>query len=41
VHKSLDEFIESKPPSFFRSEIRQLPEKWQKCIETEGDCFED
>jgi len=40
VKKSLDEFIESKP-LFFRSGIRQLLEKWQKCIETERGYFED
>jgi len=41
MQKSPDEFIESKSPSFFQSGIRQLPERWQKCIETEGDYFED
>lgn len=41
VEKSLDEFINSKPPSFFRSGIRQLPERWKKCIDSEGDYFED
>ncbi|EFN78187.1 hypothetical protein EAI_08161, partial [Harpegnathos saltator] len=30
-----------KPPSFLRSGIRQLPERWQKCVENEGDYFED
>jgi len=30
--------MESKP-SFFWSEIRQLSERWQKCVETE-DYFE-
>jgi hypothetical protein len=27
VQKSIDDFIESKPPSFFREGIRQLPER--------------
>jgi len=41
VKKSIDEFIESKSPSFFRSGIRKLAERWQKCVESEGDYFED
>ncbi|EFN78116.1 Histone-lysine N-methyltransferase SETMAR, partial [Harpegnathos saltator] len=36
VRKSIDDFIESKPPSFFRSGIPKLPERWQKCVESEG-----
>lgn len=41
VKKSIDEFFESELPSFFRSGIRKLAERWQKCIESEGDYFED
>ena len=41
VEKSLDEFINSKPPPFFRSGIRQLPERWKPCINGEEDYFED
>jgi transposase len=40
VEKSLDKFINSKLPSFFRSGIRQLPERWKKCIDSEGDYFQ-
>ena len=41
IEKSLVDFIDSKPPFFFRSGIRQLPERWRKCVESEGDYFED
>jgi histone-lysine N-methyltransferase SETMAR len=41
IEKSLDEFIALTPTSFFRSGIRQLPERWQKCVQSEGDYFED
>ena len=41
VDKSIDDFINSKPPSFFRSGFRQLPERWQKCVESNGDYFEN
>ncbi|CAK9803683.1 Mariner Mos1 transposase [Anthophora quadrimaculata] len=40
VGKSINEFIQSKPPSFYRNGIRQLPEKWKKCVESNGDYFE-
>ncbi|EFN81193.1 hypothetical protein EAI_13128, partial [Harpegnathos saltator] len=39
VRKSIDDFIKSKPPSFFRSGIQKLPERWQKCVESKGDYF--
>lgn len=41
VEKNIVEFIDSKQPSFFRSGIRQLPERWQKCVESKEDYFED
>ena len=39
VRKSIHDFIKSKPSSFFRNWIRELPERWQKCIESEEDYF--
>lgn len=40
IRKWLDDFIASKPMSFFRQGIRQLPERWQKVIENQGKYFE-
>lgn len=39
VQKSISNYIESKSPSFFRTGIRQLPEKWLQCIDNNGDYF--
>lgn len=41
VQKSLKKFIDSKSPSFFLTGIQQLPEKWLKCINNDGDYFPD
>lgn len=41
VQKSMSIYIDSKSPSFFRTGIRQLPEKWVKCIDNDGDYFPD
>jgi hypothetical protein len=41
VRKSIDDFIASKLPSFFRDGIRQLPERWSKVIENNGEYFQD
>jgi hypothetical protein len=40
VRKSID-FIASKPPYFFRDGIHQLPERWSKVIENNGEYFQD
>ena len=41
VENSITEFIESKSSSFFWAEICQLLERWQKCIESDGDYFQE
>ncbi|KOC62877.1 Mariner Mos1 transposase, partial [Habropoda laboriosa] len=41
VNNSIADFIRSKPQSFFRKGIRQLPEIWNKCIASNGDYFQD
>uniref|UniRef100_A0A1I7X0S9 Histone-lysine N-methyltransferase SETMAR n=1 Tax=Heterorhabditis bacteriophora TaxID=37862 RepID=A0A1I7X0S9_HETBA len=41
VRKWIDDFIASKPTSFFHEGIRELPERWQKVIESEGKYFDD
>uniref|UniRef100_A0A1I7XE29 Histone-lysine N-methyltransferase SETMAR n=1 Tax=Heterorhabditis bacteriophora TaxID=37862 RepID=A0A1I7XE29_HETBA len=41
VRKWIDDFIASKPTSFFHEGIRKLPERWQKVIESEGKYFDD
>ena len=33
--------IASKPVSFYREGIRQLPERWQKVFDANGDYFDD
>jgi len=39
IERSIKKF-DSKQTSFFRNGIRQLPERWQKCVKSEGDYFE-
>ena len=41
IRKFVDDFIASKPASFFRSGIRMLPDRWRKVIENGGQYFED
>lgn len=41
VQNQLDIFFESKPVSFYRDGIRQLPNKWQKVIDKQGNYFDD
>uniref|UniRef100_A0A1I7X5C0 DH domain-containing protein n=1 Tax=Heterorhabditis bacteriophora TaxID=37862 RepID=A0A1I7X5C0_HETBA len=40
VRKWIDDFIASKPMSFFHEEIRKLPVRWQKVIESEEKYFD-
>uniref|UniRef100_A0A1I7WI01 DDE-1 domain-containing protein n=1 Tax=Heterorhabditis bacteriophora TaxID=37862 RepID=A0A1I7WI01_HETBA len=41
VRKWTEDFIASKPTSFFHEGIRKLSERWQKVIESEGKYFDD
>ncbi len=41
MRKFVDDFIASKPASFFRDGIRMLPERWRKNIENDGQYFQD
>lgn len=41
VRKFVDDFIASKPASFFRDGIRMLPDRWRKVIEHDGQYFQD
>ena len=41
IEKCITDFIDSKPPWFYRQGIRHLPERWKKCIEVNGDYFLD
>ncbi|EFN80539.1 hypothetical protein EAI_03231, partial [Harpegnathos saltator] len=36
----LDEWFRSKNASFYRRGINVLPERWQKCVASEGRYFE-
>jgi len=39
IRKCIDDFIASKPVSFFRQGIRKLPERWQKVVDRNGEYF--
>ncbi len=41
LRKHLDEFFASKPQSFYRDGIRQLPNRWQMVISNEGNYFNE
>jgi len=41
IRKCIDDFIASKPASFYRQGIRKLPERWQKVVDTNGEYFAD
>ncbi|UYV66927.1 SETMAR [Cordylochernes scorpioides] len=40
IKKWIDEWIMVKEPAFFRDGIRQLPERWEKVVASDGQCFE-
>lgn len=41
MRKWVDEFIASKPQQFFFDGIHQLPEKWKKVLDNNGEYFDD
>jgi len=40
IRKCIDDFITSKPMSFYRQGIRKLSEKWQKIVDASGEYFD-
>ena len=40
ILRDVNTWIESKPCEFFRNGIQKLPERWQRCIEANGEYFE-
>lgn len=40
VEKWLDEWIDEKNEQFFWQGIHNLPERWEKCVKSEGQYFE-
>lgn len=40
VKKWIDEWIADKPIEFFTKGIRELPDKWEKCVASDGQYFE-
>lgn len=40
VEKWVTDFFASKPEQFYRDGIHQLPERWQRCIDSNGTYFE-
>lgn len=40
IRKWIDDFIASKQPEFFRDGIQQLPERWLKVINNNGEYFD-
>jgi len=41
IRKCIDDFIASKPVSFYRQRIRKLPERLQKITDANGEHFAD
>lgn len=41
IREWVDNFLASKPISFYRSGIRQLPQRWQKVLDNNGSYFDD
>jgi histone-lysine N-methyltransferase SETMAR len=41
VEKAFDDFIVAQPPDFYSSGIKKLPIKWQKCVDSMGDYFNE
>jgi len=41
IRKCIDDFIVSKPVSFYRQGIRKLPEIWQKVVDANGEYLAD
>jgi hypothetical protein len=41
VRQSIQEWIDSKPAGFWVKGIADLPRRWEKVIEYEGDYFPD
>ena len=40
IKKKLDSWIASKDASFFRDEIRKVPERWEKVVISDGQYFD-
>ena len=41
IKKCIHKFLTSKPQDFFRSGIHQLPDRWQKVIESRKQYFQE
>jgi len=41
MRKYIDDFIASKPVSFYHQGIRKLPERWKKIVDANGKYFTD
>jgi len=39
MQNALDTFFASRPTKFYCDGIRGLPERWQKVVDADGDCF--
>ena len=40
VKASVTEFLDKKPPNFFKSAFEDLETRWKKCVEKDGNYFE-
>ena len=40
VNGDLENWLASKPADFYANGIKQLPERWKKCVDLKGDCFQ-
>ncbi len=41
LRKHIDNFFASKPESFYRDGIRQLPNRWREVIDNDGNYFDE
>ena len=40
VNGDLENWFASKPADFYANGIKQLPERWKKCVDLKGDYFQ-
>jgi len=40
VKEAVHDWLRSQPQTFFSNGIKKLTDRWAKCMEKKGDCFE-
>ena len=41
VKRAVREWVKKTESAFFRAGLRRWAERWEKCMQAGGDCFED